>query len=236
MSTGYGQRCPIDPGHGPMMLGAWDGQWCASNVHGGNGRFFGEDVAGYTLDEEEVLEAYAGAARAIIQGRRDLEEATRSLAKSTGARTEIVRDRLRTMIEVVKHDDEEQKEQYTMARAKGKEAAAAEAAEAKASKGERAPRVLKEHVAPERFAALRDELGFSNTEAASATGKSASRMTEFTKTKGGSVDMFEAYEHDLRAWREEHPEPVRARRAKAADTAEGETESAETDGETSEEG
>ena len=48
------------------------------------------------------------------------------------------------------------------------------------------PRKTLTHVPPEEFAAVRDKAGAKNIELARAMGVSPTRMTELTKTKGGT--------------------------------------------------
>lgn len=46
------------------------------------------------------------------------------------------------------------------------------------------------HVPPEKFAEIRDKAGVKNTEIAQELGVSPTRLTELTKTKGGTSRQF----------------------------------------------
>lgn len=69
-----------------------------------------------------------------------------------------------------------------------------------ASPGRRLP-----HVPPEQFAALRDELKMSNKEVAQAIDRTVARVSELTYSQGASIQTWERYEADVRAWREANP-------------------------------
>lgn len=61
------------------------------------------------------------------------------------------------------------------------------------------------HVEPTQFAALRDELKMSNKQVAEAIGRTLARVSELTYSQGASIQTWERFEKDVRAWREEHP-------------------------------
>lgn len=73
-------------------------------------------------------------------------------------------------------------------------------------------------VDPSAFAAIRDELGLSNKQTAEAIGRTLSRVSELTKTKGASMQVLERFETDLRAWAEAHPKTEEQPKEAAADT------------------
>lgn len=60
------------------------------------------------------------------------------------------------------------------------------------------PRARLEHVPPERFKALQTELGLSNKQVAAAIGRTLSRVSELTHSKGASINIYNAFETALR--------------------------------------
>lgn len=66
------------------------------------------------------------------------------------------------------------------------------------------------HVEPAQFAALRDELGMSNKEVAEAIGRTLARVSELTHSQGASIQTWERFETDVRAWREANPKGAQA--------------------------
>lgn len=60
-------------------------------------------------------------------------------------------------------------------------------------------------VEPSEFAALKAELGLSNKEIAEAIGRTLSRVSELTNSKGASRLVFEQFETAVRAYAAEHP-------------------------------
>lgn len=65
-------------------------------------------------------------------------------------------------------------------------------------------------VEPEKFAEVKSELGLSNKEVAEAIGRTLSRVSELTNSKGASQLVFDRYVADLRAFREAHPKTAEA--------------------------
>lgn len=60
-------------------------------------------------------------------------------------------------------------------------------------------------VEPSEFARVKSELGMSNKEVAEAIGRTLSRVSELTNSKGASQLVFDRYVQDLTTWRENHP-------------------------------
>lgn len=219
----------MDAGHGRLLThSSWERKpyFCPHAAHGGNGRFFTEAEAfgEFSWNEDDEMMVYQEAAAAIISGTRDMDEAVRSIAKSTKSSTDKVRERLSTMVAAAKATAAEKAAERAQERAAKKaaeDAAKAEKAAAKkaerdakaAAKGEpKAPRVLKEQVPPTEFAAVRDRLGLKNGEVAKAIGRSPSRATELTRSLGGSRDIFDSFVVDVERFAAEKAEAA----AKAA--------------------
>ncbi len=78
-----------------------------------------------------------------------------------------------------------------------------QAVEAKAEA--KAPREKREHVEPARFAQVLTDLGLSRKEAASAIGRSLSRISELTKSQGGSMAIFESFKRSCEEYVAKHP-------------------------------
>jgi hypothetical protein len=60
-------------------------------------------------------------------------------------------------------------------------------------------------VEPSEFARVKTELGMSNKNVAEAIGRTLSRVSELTNSKGASQLVFDQYVAALTAWRESHP-------------------------------
>lgn len=203
----YGAKCPMDESHGRLLDHTdWpDRWWCPANAHGGNGRFFttAEAQGAFVMEDEDEMMVYESAARAIISGSRDMDEAVKSIAKSTKTSTDKVRERLNLMVKVA----EEQNEERAEAREAVEKAKAEKPKRERKAKEPKAPRTPVERLDPALFAEVRDRLGLRNGECAIAMGLSASRMTEFTKTKGGTQAQYDAWVGALEAFAASKPAP-----------------------------
>lgn len=69
------------------------------------------------------------------------------------------------------------------------------------------PRAYLRHlpVEPSEFARVRDELGLSNKNVSEAIGRTLSRVSELTNSKGASQLIFEDYSAKLAEWRAANP-------------------------------
>lgn len=206
---------------------SWDnGRFhCPHDNHGGNGRFFtsAEAAGDYELKESDVTQIYEDAARSIVAGKTDMDNAASQIAKATKRSTAQVRETLATIVDVVNQEAAEKAEkESTVAKAKASTKAAPKTAKTPATK--------LEHIEPARFAALRDEVfavlpqskrnsAMAAALAAAGQGSTLSRVTELTHSKGATIKTFANAEKALRAYKipKQAPEPIKA--AKAAKSA-----------------
>lgn len=61
------------------------------------------------------------------------------------------------------------------------------------------------HVDPSEFLKVKTELGLSSKECAAAIGRTLSRVSELTKSKGSSRAIYESWVENLTKYRAEHP-------------------------------